>query len=212
MIPAADAKLRNQLLAILKDYGWRDIATACVEYGDEDLADKIAALLEKERNEEAINLIFRGLKNGMIDREGFEGELEPMLDEIGWDENSIPPEIVPDGINRKMMWKTFCITGALKHGTREVYEQKIYGARGKIGGVTQKLDYLVTNDANTTSSKMKKVQELNAKAGDGKKILIIDEDELIKMLAGEEVEETEVDANVREIFFIEEVITVNRGR
>lgn len=86
----------------------------------------------------------------------------------------------------KMVGKTFCITGTLNNGTRSEYETMIE-AKGGIatGSVTTKLNYLVTNEVDTNSSKMKKARELNVKweqNGEDKKIIIITEDNLIKMM------------------------------
>lgn len=86
----------------------------------------------------------------------------------------------------KMVGKSFCITGALNNGTRKDYESQIEAKGGKAtGSVTAKLDYLVTNEPDTNSSKMKKVRELNVKwemEDQNKKIIIISEEDLIIMM------------------------------
>jgi|SaaInlStandDraft_4_1057021.scaffolds.fasta_scaffold11874_2 DNA ligase (NAD+) len=84
-----------------------------------------------------------------------------------------------------MVGKSFCITGTLNNGTRKEYETKIKAMGGKTGSVTKKLDYLVTNDDDTSSSKMKKTLEINAKnENDGidKRILIITENDLTELM------------------------------
>ncbi len=81
--------------------------------------------------------------------------------------------------------KSFCITGSLNNGNRKDYETKIKSLGGSIAGVSTKLTYLVTNDTDTSSSKMKKANDLNVKwhnNGDDKRIIIIDEDGLIKLM------------------------------
>lgn len=81
--------------------------------------------------------------------------------------------------------KSFCITGSLNNGTRKDYEEKIKSMGGKIASVSKNLTYLVTNDTDTNSSKMKKALEINAKAennGDDNKILIINEEKLNSLM------------------------------
>jgi len=87
--------------------------------------------------------------------------------------------------SQKMIDKNFCITGALNNGKRDDYETMIKNKGGLIGSVNKKLDYLVTNDTDTNSSKMKKAIELNSewqKSGDVKRIYIISENDLITMM------------------------------
>lgn len=58
---------------------------------------------------------------------------------------------------------------------RDAVKDAIVNHGGKVvGSVSAKVDYLVNNDINSTSSKNKKAKELGVK--------IITEDELIKML------------------------------
>ena len=81
--------------------------------------------------------------------------------------------------------KSFCITGKLNKGTRKDYENKIKSLGGTIAGVSAKLTYLVTNDTDTSSSKMKKANDLNVKwhnNGEDKKIIIINEEDLIELM------------------------------
>ena len=81
--------------------------------------------------------------------------------------------------------KIFCITGTLNHGSRSEYEDRIQSVGGVIGSVNKKLDYLITNDTDTNSSKMKKTIELNdafMSAGLDKRIVILNEQDLINMI------------------------------
>lgn len=85
----------------------------------------------------------------------------------------------------KMVGKSFCITGALNNGNRADYETNIKKYGGTIASVSKKLNYLVTNDTDTSSSKMKKAMEINAESinnGLGTTIFIISEDELISLM------------------------------
>ena len=72
--------------------------------------------------------------------------------------------------------KTFCITGSLVYfSNRDEAKEKIESLGGKVtGSVTKKTNYLVCNDNNSTSSKIKKAKELG--------ITIISEVELAEML------------------------------
>jgi len=79
----------------------------------------------------------------------------------------------------------FCITGTLNLGKRKDYETMIIDRGGKIGSVTKTLNYLVTNDEDTTSSKMKKTLSINEKIfGNevGKGIIIITEEKLRELM------------------------------
>lgn len=74
--------------------------------------------------------------------------------------------------------KTFVITGSLEHfSNRNECKKRIEELGGKVAGsVSSKTDYLVNNDAASTSSKNKKARELQ--------IPIITEEELLAMLDG----------------------------
>jgi len=87
--------------------------------------------------------------------------------------------------NSSIVGKSFCITGKLNNGKRNDYETLIKNAGGKITSVSKKLNFLVTNDTDTNSSKMKKTIEINSEFhnnGDDTRIIIISENELIKMM------------------------------
>jgi len=117
---------------------------------------------------------------------GIQANLDRIRENAKWF-NIVEKPIVLTNANHKlsMVGKSFCITGALSHGTRSVYETKIKNAGGKIASVTRDLDYLVTNDTATTSTKMQKAMTINALndlAKTVKQILIISEEDLIKMM------------------------------
>jgi DNA ligase (NAD+) len=61
--------------------------------------------------------------------------------------------------NTKIAGMTFCFTGKMAHGRSEL-EKLVKANAGIIAGVSKKLDYLVTNDPNSGSSKNKKADSL----------------------------------------------------
>ena len=70
--------------------------------------------------------------------------------------------------------KSLCVTGKLSHFTRNSINEKIASLGAKaVGSVSSKTDYLITNEA-SSSSKYKKAVELN--------INIITEDKFLKMI------------------------------
>jgi DNA ligase (NAD+) len=73
-----------------------------------------------------------------------------------------------------LIGKGFCITGTLTQPRREI-ENKIKDAGGKVySDVNSKTHYLICNETNSTSSKMKKAQQL--------RISVITEDTFNQML------------------------------
>lgn len=79
--------------------------------------------------------------------------------------------------------KLFCLTNTMKKDTMKNYEQKIVDNGGRVGVVTMKLNFLVTND--NDNNKYKKVIETNTKlynSGKTHSIIVIDEQELLKMM------------------------------
>jgi DNA ligase (NAD+) len=73
--------------------------------------------------------------------------------------------------------KTFCVTGPLKSMSRGAFEELVQAHGGEYkDSVTKKLNYLVTNEANSGSSKMKKAKELGIK--------IIDENAFMTLAGG----------------------------
>ena len=71
--------------------------------------------------------------------------------------------------------KVFCITGALNRGTRDYYKDYIERFDGKFSAsVTQKVDYLVTNEPSRPTTKRMRAQEYG--------IPVISEKELRVML------------------------------
>lgn len=61
--------------------------------------------------------------------------------------------------NSKIAGMSFCFTGKMAHGRSEL-EKMVKTNNGIIAGVSKKLDYLVTNDPNSGSSKNKKADSL----------------------------------------------------
>lgn len=86
------------------------------------------------------------------------------------------PKVVNLSLSSEVSGKTFVITGSVEHfPNRDAVKDAIVNHGGKVvGSVSAKVDYLVNNDINSTSSKNKKAKELGVK--------IITEDELIRML------------------------------
>jgi len=85
----------------------------------------------------------------------------------------------------KITGKSFCITGTLNKGKRKDYENSIKSMGGLVSSVNKSLNYLVTNDPETTSSKMTKALKLNAEwhnNGEDRSIQIINEDDLINLI------------------------------
>ena len=118
--------------------------------------------------------------------DGIQSNLERIRENAKWFKIIQKGKIVDATAHKsKIVGKSFCITGTLNEGTRKDYEEMIVNAGGKIAAVTKNLDFLVTNDEDTSSSKMKKTIELNAKAhndGMDKRILIVSEADLRTML------------------------------
>ena len=69
---------------------------------------------------------------------------------------------------------SFCFTGKIEGYTRNELEQIVIDNGGKIGSVNSKLNYLCSDDKNSTSSKMIKAKELGIK--------IITSKEFLKMI------------------------------
>ena len=120
--------------------------------------------------------------------DGIQSNLDRLRENSEWFTIIKKKEKVVDQTNHsvEMTGKIFCITGTLNNGTRNEYEDQIEAKGGKAtGSVTAKLNFLVTNEPETNSSKMKKVKELNVKwelGEDDRRIIIISEDDLIKMM------------------------------
>ena len=66
------------------------------------------------------------------------------------------------GEEQTLEGKTFVITGAVHHfANRDALKAYIEERGGKVtGSVTSKTDYLINNDADSTSSKNRKAKEL----------------------------------------------------
>lgn len=118
--------------------------------------------------------------------DGIQANLDKLRDNANWF-TIIKKKTNNDTANHstKMVGKSFCITGSLENGTRSDYEDMIKSKGGLIASVSKKLNYLVTNDLDTSSSKMKKVMELNAEfynAASDFRIIVISEAELRKFM------------------------------
>lgn len=125
-------------------------------------------------------------KSAIAIHEGIQNNLERLRENAEWF-TIIKKKENNNTNNHKvsMVGKNFCITGTLNNGTRKEYETLIKDLGGNVGSVTKNLDYLVTNNNDTNSSKMKKVLELNSKNhnnGIDKQIVIITEENLIELM------------------------------
>lgn len=78
-------------------------------------------------------------------------------------------------IGNSLTGKTFVVTGSVNHfANRDELKKKIESLGGKVAiGVTKKVDYLINNDINSSSSKNKKAKELG--------IPIISEEHFLEM-------------------------------
>lgn len=97
-------------------------------------------------------------------------------------ENSILFDIADNSAN-VLDNHIFCLTNTMKKATMKKYESLIIENGGRIGTVSMKLNFLVTNKINNT--KYKKAVETNTKlynSGKTHSIAIIDENELLKMM------------------------------
>lgn len=85
------------------------------------------------------------------------------------------PEEMLDNTGQVLEGKKFVITGSVRHfANRSELKERIENLGGKVtGSVTQKTDYLINNDVQSTSSKNKKANELG--------IPIISEEEFLEM-------------------------------
>lgn len=76
---------------------------------------------------------------------------------------------------KKLLGRTFCITGSLSSGSRSKVESAIKEAGGQVtSSVTSRTTHLVCNDTSSASSKVKKARSLG--------IPLITEEQLLKML------------------------------
>jgi len=120
--------------------------------------------------------------------DGIQSNLDRLRENAEWFTIVKKKEKIVDAneISTSMKDKMFCITGTLNNGTRKEYESQIESKGGKAtSSVNTKLNYLVTNEPDTNSSKMKKARDLNVKwesKGDDTRIEIISENDLIKMM------------------------------
>ena len=116
--------------------------------------------------------------------EGFGPEMDYALHHFNYDEADelesqyiIIPPTVKEKINTEsaIRDKCFVITGKMRSGSRDEIASRILAAGGRVAtSVSNKTNYLVNNDINSTSVKNNRAKELN--------IPIISEDELLKLL------------------------------
>lgn len=67
---------------------------------------------------------------------------------------------IKQSVSGSLVDKTFCITGTLSD-RRDNIVKLIEAHGGKVASIGKSTDYLICNDKNSTSSKMKKARELN---------------------------------------------------
>lgn len=75
-------EVRKQIETVIDVMGWRPIVQIGNEYGEWDLGNEIAQLLEDEKTEEAIIKIIESLQNGGISEECFAFEMDALLMEV----------------------------------------------------------------------------------------------------------------------------------
>ena len=143
-------------------------------------------LEETFKPEDILNTKGIAEKSANAIHEGIQSNLERMRENSKWftivkkknDNNN-------ESHKSNMVGKSFCITGTLNDGTRKEYESLITKVGGKISNVSKTLNYLVTNDTDTSSSKMKKTIDINNNFhnnSDDRRIIIITEEILRKMI------------------------------
>jgi len=85
---ASFKKIEKMLRTVIKEWGEREVAKMCNEYGEWEIGEQISGLLEKGDIDAAMKLIMKGLTKKLIDKEGLESELEVIIDEM-----ELPTEI-----------------------------------------------------------------------------------------------------------------------
>ena len=100
------------------------------------------------------------------------GEYKELRKEFVFEEKK--ENVLPTG--NSLTGKNFVITGSVSHfANRDELKKKIESLGGKVAsGVTKKVDYLINNDVNSTSSKNKKAKELG--------VPIISEEQFLEMV------------------------------
>ena len=90
----------------------------------------------------------------------------------------INPYFDQEPVGESLEGLTFVITGSVEHfKNRKELKEKIESLGGKVtGSVTKKTDYLINNDAESSSSKNQSAKKMG--------VNIITEDEFIHMIGG----------------------------
>lgn len=81
--------------------------------------------------------------------------------------------------------KIFCFTNTMKEKSMKDYKEMVVEAGGVIGNITQKLDFLVSNELEEKTTKFNNVVKVNNKLYNGGKthsINVLTEQELIKLM------------------------------
>lgn len=136
--------------------------------------DSLPALMEAEEEEitkiDGIGPVIARSLRDYFDNEHNRKVIARLLEYITFGERQIETED-----NQSISGKTFVITGSVHHfANRKELKQKLESLGGKVtGSVSAKTDYLINNDAASTSSKNKKARELG--------IPILTEEELLQL-------------------------------
>ncbi len=137
--------------------------------------DSLSGLMEAEEEEitmiEGIGPVIAKSLKDYFENEHNKKVLEKLLQCVTFEERKIEKDA-----NASISGKTFVITGAVHHfSNRKELKEKIESLGGKVtGSVSAKTDYLINNDAASSSSKNKKARELN--------IPILTEEEFLALL------------------------------
>lgn len=160
----------------LNGIGGKMIESICLAYNKEisledfiDLAQDISWLSTIQGVNENTA---KNLRNQLKEKENLINDMKERVEVENWK----PTQAKSTKINGL----SFCFTGKMEHGRKEL-EKTVRENGGLVVGVSKKLDYLVTNDPNSGSSKNKKVDDLNSK---GSKIQKISEKDYINMVGG----------------------------
>lgn len=130
----------------------------CREF-DDDIERLVHATKEELMAIDGIGeVIAQSFVDYFADEKNFR-EYENLLKELRIEKRAYPKE---QGQESKVSGKTFVITGSLEtFANRDACKEKIESLGGKVtGSVTKKTDYLVNNDATSSSTKNKKAKEL----------------------------------------------------
>jgi len=160
----------------LNGIGTKIIETICTEHGKELSLDDFIHLTQNTQwlsNISGIGLTTaKHLQNELNKKQTIITEMKTRIVIENWK----PVQAKSTKVNGL----TFCFTGKMNHGRKEL-EDAVRANGGIISGVNKSLNYLVTNDPHSGSSKNKKVDSYNT---DGGNIIRISEQDLINMIGG----------------------------